>query len=327
MATVQSVLGPIDTAEMGPTLVHEHVRVCYPGDNLDPHNTWDRQQNVDVAVERMARLADNGVRTIVDPCPIDLSRDPELMAEVARQSGMQIICSTGFYHEDIGIPYYWRVRSSEEIAELYLHEIEHGIGETGIRPGCIKIASFDPVGEYDRKVIRGAALAAAGSGVTIISHCENSNGGDIQQEILAGEGVDIGRCLIGHQDQAADPQQLVKLAERGSFVGVDRVGYDVLAPDERRVVLVMAMVEAGKGDQVCLSQDHMGCLCSPRMPFRLPEGMEEMADGILAGLNDRLYERRDYLFTGLQPDLEKAGLDRSTFDSILTDNPRRLFGG
>src|SRR5438132_113045 len=204
MATVQSVLGPIDTAEMGPTLVHEHVRVCYPGDNLDPHNTWDRQQNVDVAVERMARLADNGVRTIVDPCPIDLSRDPELMAEVARQSGMQIICSTGFYHEDIGIPYYWRVRSSEEIAELYLHEIEHGIGETGIRPGCIKIASFDPVGEYDREVIRGT---------------------------------------------------------------------------------------------------------------------------ILAGLNDRLYERRDYLFTGLQPDLEKAGLDRSTFDSILTDNPRRLFGG
>jgi len=326
MATVQSALGPIDTSDFGPTLVHEHIRICYPGDDLDPHNAWDRQANIDTGVERMTRLAEHGVRTIVDPCPIDLARDPELMAEVARQSGMQIICATGFYHEDIGIPYYWRLRSAEQVAELYLHEIEHGIGETGIKPGCIKIASFDPPGAYDRTVIKGAALAAAESGTTVISHCENSNGGDVQQEILAGEGVDLARCLIGHQDQAADPQQLVALAERGSFVGVDRVGYDVLAPDERRVELVMAMVEAGKGDQLCLSQDHMGCLCSPRMPFRLPEGMEEVADSLLAGLNERLHERRDYLFTGLKPDLEKAGLDSATFDSILTDNPRRLFG-
>ena len=138
--------------------------------------------------------------------------------------------------------------------------------------------------------------------------------------------MDLARCLIGHQDQAADPQQLVKLAER-SFVGVDRVGYDVLAPDERRVELVMTMVDAGKADRLCLSQDHMGCLCSPRMPFRLPDGMAEVADSLLAGLNDRLHERRDYLFTALKPDLEKAGLDSQTFDSILTDNPRRLFGG
>jgi phosphotriesterase-related protein len=312
---------------MGPTLVHEHIRICYPGDDLDPNNTWDRKKNVDVGVERMARLADHRVRTIVDPCPIDLARDPELMAEVARQSGMQVICSTGFYHEDIGIPYYWRVRSSEEIAELYLYEIEHGIGDTGIRPGCIKIASFDPVGEYDRKVIRGAALAAAEANVTVISHCENSNGGDVQQEILVGEGVDLGRCLIGHQDQATDPKQLVALAERGSFVGVDRVGYDVLAPDERRVELVMAMVEAGRGDQLCLSQDHMGCLCSPRMPFRIPAEMADVADSLLAGLNEHLHERRDFLFTGLKPELEKAGIDDGTFQSILTDNPRRLFGG
>jgi predicted metal-dependent phosphotriesterase family hydrolase len=55
--------------------------------------------------------------------------------------------------------------------------------------------------------------------------------------------------------------------------------------------------------------------------------MEEVADSLLAGLNDRLHERRDYLFTDLKPDLEKAGLDNATFDSILTDNPRRLFGG
>ena len=327
MATVQTVLGPIDTDDLGPTLVHEHVRISYPGDQLDPGYSWDRGACIATSIERMAGLAEHGVRTFVDPCPIDLGRDPELLAEVARQSGMQIVCSTGFYLEHIGIPYYWRVRSAEEVAEFYLHEINKGIGETGIKPGCIKIASGDPPGEHDRKSIAAAAMAAAESGLALISHCENSVGGDVQQEILAENGADHSRAHIGHQGQSTDMDYIRGIADRGSFVGYDRCGYELLAPDDQRADQVMALVEAGHADKVCLSQDHMGCLCSPRMPFRLPEGMAELADSILAGLNDRLHERRDYLFTSLKPDLEKAGLDAATFDSILTDNPRRLFGG
>src|SRR5437588_12851051 len=150
MATVQSVLGPIDTADLGPTLVHEHLSISYPGDQLDPKSTWDRKANIEAGVERMARLREHGVRTIVDPCPIDLARDPELMAEVAQQSGMQVVCATGFYHEDIGIPYYWRVRSGGAVAELYLHGIEHGSGGTGIRPGGSKSRSLGPPGGHGR---------------------------------------------------------------------------------------------------------------------------------------------------------------------------------
>ena len=41
MATVQTVLGPIDSGDLGPTLVHEHVRISYPGDQLDPAYNWD----------------------------------------------------------------------------------------------------------------------------------------------------------------------------------------------------------------------------------------------------------------------------------------------
>ena len=159
MATVHTVTGPVDATDLGPTLVHEHIRIAYPGDELDPTGQWDRAACVDTAVERMAGLAEHGVRTFVDPCPIDLGRDPELMAEVAERSGMQIVCTTGFYHQEIGIPYYWRVRSAEEVAEFYLHEITNGIGSTGIRPGAIKIASADPPGEHDRKVIAAAAMA------------------------------------------------------------------------------------------------------------------------------------------------------------------------
>jgi predicted metal-dependent phosphotriesterase family hydrolase len=48
---------------------------------------------------------------------------------------------------------------------------------------------------------------------------------------------------------------------------------------------------------------------------------------VLEMLHGRLHERRNFIFTDLWPALEAAGLDRSTFDSILTDNPRTLFGG
>src|SRR3954454_17715981 len=266
MATVQTVLGPIDSSELGPTLVHEHVRICYPGDSLDPAYSFDREACIATAVERMAGLAEHGVRTFVDPCPIDLGRDPELLAEVARQSRMQIVCSTGFYLEHIGIPYYWRVRSAQEIAEFYLHEINNGIGETGIKPGCIKIASGDPPGEHDRKVIAAAGIAAAESGLTVISHCENSVGGDVQQEILGEHGADLSRALIGHQGQSTDMDYIRGIAERGSFVGYYRCGYELVAPDDQRADQVMALVEAAHEEKVGPNPDLMRCLDAPKVP-------------------------------------------------------------
>ena len=82
-AIVQTVLGPIDASDMGPTLVHEHVYFSYPGDALDPTGTWTRADAVAIGIERMQQLKDNGIRTIVDPCPIEMGRDPELSAEVS----------------------------------------------------------------------------------------------------------------------------------------------------------------------------------------------------------------------------------------------------
>jgi len=329
MGSVQTVLGPVDVNDLGPTLVHEHVLISYPGDTLDPAGwSWDRAACIDRAVERMEQLRDHGVRTFVDPCPIDLGRDPELLAEVAQRSGMQIVCATGFYHEEIGIPWYWRVRTSEEIAELYLHEIEHGISDTGIKPGVIKIATFDPVGEHDRKVVAAAGMASVASGLTCITHCENSVGGDVQQDVLAEQGVDLGRCLIGHQDHTDDANKLIAIAERGSFVGIDRVGYSILTPEDRRVELVKALVDAGHADRVCLSQDHMCCLRSPKFPYAVPPQFAEVYEQILPSVYEQMHGRpHTYLFTDFQPVLEKAGVDRAAFDSMLLDNPRRLFGG
>lgn len=328
MPVVQTVTGPVDAADLGRTLVHEHVKISYPGDSLDPSYAFDRARCVETAVERMHGLQEFGVRTFVDPCPIDLGRDPELLAEVSEASGMQIVCATGFYNEHMGIPWYWRVRSAEEVAELYLHELEHGIGATGIRPGIIKIASSNPVGEHDRKVIAGAAIAAREAGVTVISHCERAVGGDVQQDILEEHGVDLSRCLIGHQGEAPSGDQHVAIARRGSFVGFDRIGLEILASNEQQAAYVKNMVDAGHADRVCLSQDHMCCLCSPKFPYAVPEALRDVYDQILPSVYEQMYGRpHTYLFTEFLPLLAKLGLDEGLVDTFLVDNPRRLFGG
>jgi phosphotriesterase-related protein len=328
MALVQTVLGPIDASEMGPTLVHEHVLFSYPGDELDPTWSWSRADALAVSTERMTQLLERGVRTFVDPCAIEMGRDPELLAEVSQRTGMNIVCATGFYKEEAGLPYYWRVRSPEEVAELYLLEIAKGIGRTGIKPGIIKFASGDPITEHERAIMKAAAIAARESGLTIITHCENSTGGHVQQQIFAENGVDLARVMIGHQDQAEKAQQLVDVVDRGSFVAVDRIGLEILSPDDHRVELIKGVLEAGHADRLCLSQDHICSLTSPRFPFKIPEHLRSVADQLLPFALDQIYGRpHTFIFTDFLPRLEAAGVSRATFDSILTDNPRRLFGG
>ena len=323
------MLGPVDAGDLGPTLVHEHVVVSYPGDGLDPTRSWDRAACVETAVQRMNELREFGVRTFVDVTVIESRVDVTMLPEIAERSGMQIVCATGFYIEHIGIPYYWRVRSQDEITELFLHEIADGIGTTGVRPGVVKIAIGDPPTDHERKVIAAAAVAAHESGLSVISHCENAMGWDVQLDILEEHGVDLGRCLIGHQDQAASPDQLNAIVERGAFAGVDRIGYEVLAPEDQRVRLITGVLDAGHADRLCLSMDHWCCSASPRFPYFVPEGVrEQFEETMRAGVEDAMFRRPyTYLFTDFWPKLEAAGVDRATFDSILTDNPRRLFGG
>ena len=63
-----------------------------------------------MCVDRMHELKSLGLRTFLDPCPIDLARDAEFMAEVAQAPGVHIICATGLYKEDQGAAPYFKFR-------------------------------------------------------------------------------------------------------------------------------------------------------------------------------------------------------------------------
>jgi phosphotriesterase-related protein len=331
MATVQTVTGPVDGADLGRTLVHEHIRISYDGETLDPTYHWDRAETVARAVDKMGELLDAGFRTFVDPCPIELGRDPELYAEIASKSGMQIVCTTGFYteHNGWGLPVYWQARDPEEIAELYVKELTEGVADTGgIRAGAIKAATGVEVTGAESRCLTGAALAQHEVGCAIITHTENSRHGDVQQELFAGGGAELGRVLIGHQDEQTDVAPIRKLAERGTFVGVDRIGLEIIAPDERRADHVATLVREGYTSQVCLSQDHICSLTAPRPSFYVPPEHRDAAAARREQIAWQVWQRPyTYIVTDFAPKLRERGVTDADLDTIFVDNPRRLLTG
>jgi len=330
MPTVQTVTGPVDASDLGRTLVHEHIRISWPGEELDRTYAWDRADAVARAVDKMAELIDAGFRTFVDPCPIELGRDPALYAEIAQKSGMQMICTTGFYteHGGTGLPYYWRGRDPEEIADHYVAELREGIGDTGIRPGAIKAATGFEVTPAERRVLTGAALAQRETGVAIITHTENSRHGDVQQDLFDSSGADLSRVLIGHQDEQEDVAPIRKLAERGTFVGIDRVGLELLAPDDRRVDHVVTLVREGLASHVCLSQDHICTLTAPRTPIYVPPERRDARASMREAIDWQVWKRPyTYLVTDFVPRLVERGVTDADVETMLVDNPRRLLAG
>ena len=76
MPTVETVKGPVDTDQLGPTLMHEHVFVLST-EHLQNYGTgtwWDEETRVADAVAKLTSLKAKGISTIVDPTVWGLGR-------------------------------------------------------------------------------------------------------------------------------------------------------------------------------------------------------------------------------------------------------------
>ncbi len=323
---IQTVTGPVALDSLGRTLMHEHLFIAFPGAEFDPTAEFDRAGFVAEASKRLRELREvHGVRTFVDPCPIELGRDPALMAEIAERAEMNVICTTGFYFEAMGLPPYWRARTVEEIAELYIREITQGIGRTGIRAGAIKVATGAPaVTEFEKKFLAAACIAQKATGVPIITHTQDGVGGPDQQALFAAGGVEAHRCLIGHCCGNADPAYHRRIVDGGSYIGFDRIGLLRFQPDEVRADNLVRLVRSGHAAQVMMSQDrHCGWLGK----LARQATAQELAHIATLQAQGQWPPPYSYLFTDFIPMLLERGLSLAEVHSMLDDNPRRFFAG
>jgi phosphotriesterase-related protein len=323
---VQTVTGPIPLDRLGRTLMHEHILVSFDGTQFDPTVSLDRPALVKEAVRRLTQLrVEHGVDTFVDPCPIELGRDVALMKEVSERSQMQIVCTTGFFFGDMGLPAYWRFRTVEEIAELYIREITKGVNATGIRAGAIKAASGAPfISELEKKFLAAASLAQKATGVPIITHTQDGVGGPEQQQEFAGHGVPLHRCLIGHSCGNPDPAYHRRIVDGGSYVGFDRIGMLRMQSDEVRADNLALLVRGGFGAQVMMSMDRH-CGWHGKLNRQLtPQQLAELEELRAQGDHPAPFT---HLFTRFLPMLRERGVGEADIVSILEENPRRIFAG
>ena len=318
--TVQTVTGRVLPEALGRTLIHEHVLIGFPGWELDAlAPRFNRAEAMARAIDQMQQLRDLGVGTFVDPCPMDLGRDVEFLAELSQKSGLQIVCTTGAYFEAEGITHTFRHLPVEEITAIYIKEISEGVGDTGIRAGAVKIATgAQRISDYERKLVQAGARAARETGVPLISHTQEGSCGHEQIDLVTREGVFAERLVVGHSDGIDDYEYHRTLAERGAFVGFDRFGITLILPDEVRVKNVIKLAKVGYTRNILLSHDSIVCWQGRPVPFG------SRYEDLLATLPDW---RPTSMLTKVVPQLRAGGLSEADITTILVDSPRRLFAG
>jgi phosphotriesterase-related protein len=315
MATVNSVLGPLDTADLGFTLTHEHLFTASAGiQQTFPELFGDFDKLTEQVQWSLNEAREGGVKTIVDLSTMDLGRDIRFIAEMARRTGVQILAATGIWRD---IPRALWLRSPDEIAALFVREIEVGIEGTGIKAGIIKVAN--DTGGVTREgeiILRAAARAAKQTGVRISTHTyAPERVGEQQVAIFEDEGFDPNRIYIGHSNDTADLDYLLGLVRRGVWLGLDRHQTSApIGPDaEGRTQTLAALIRAGVGDRLMVSHD-WGVL-----------GVSRTSDPRAS----RGYNPDGWLFTKRKvfPRLLELGITQEQIDLLNIDNPRRFLGG
>jgi phosphotriesterase-related protein len=169
-STVNTVTGPVAVDELGVTLMHEHLLIGYPGweaDTLRPGPS--RDEILAISIGKIQSMQAHGIQSMLDPCPNDLGRDVSIAAEVSARTGFNIICATGLYKQSQGGGAHWHFtrnagRGVEAMAELFIHELTQGIGETGVKAGIIKVATGQgTITDYEYDVLNAAALLLRGA--------------------------------------------------------------------------------------------------------------------------------------------------------------------
>lgn len=318
MSTVQTVRGPIDSAELGVTLMHEHVFVLTADMLANYPRGWDEEANVADAVERLRSLKRLGVDTIVDPTVVGLGRYIPRIQRIAEQVEVNIVAATGMYTYD-DIPYFFHyygpgsaLGGDEPMVELFAKDITDGIADTGVKAAFLKCAIDEPgLRPGVERVMRAVAQAHRQTGVPITVHTHSpSRTGLVAQKVLKEEGVDLSRVVMGHSGDTTDIDYLKELADQGALLGMDRFGLDALLPFDERVATVVTMCELGYADRMVLSQD-ASCFI----------------DWFPAGMPAQFMPNWNYehVSKDVVPALRERGVSDDQIDAMLVANPRRYF--
>ena len=298
-ARVMTVLGPIVPEELGATLPHEHLIVDLRHSVMGFDAILD---DVDLAIEEIRAFKEAGGGTVVDVTNACMGRDAQALKRISSESGVHIVTSTGYYTE----PYYPAEvyeLSTNKLAQLMVTELTTGIDGTDIKAGIIAEIGTrrDFVNPAEERVFRAAARAHLSTGAAISTHTYIEQLLQDQLDILEDEGVDLSRVIIGHLGNYRDMDRLRAVADRGAYLQLDHIGFEVNQRDHQRAKTIAHLVEEGYLSQILISMD----ICTKsRLHWYGGTGY-------------------DHLLKGFKPLLTAAGVSSEALEVMMIKNPQR----
>ncbi len=306
---IQTVLGPISVGRLGFTLAHEHVMCDFIGAEQTGRHRWNVNDVVRKMLPYLQQLKTRGITGFVDCTPAFIGRDPRVLRRLGEETGLPIVTNTGYYGgaADKFVPKHAYVETPDQLATRWIHEWEHGIEDTGVKPGFVKIgvdeAKGDPpqLSDIDAKLVRAAARASQRTGISVTCHTGGGPAGFAAAKLFIAEGGKPARFIVAHSDgHGIEINQ--QIANLGAWVSFDAIGRQ---PLQQHLKLVPALLE-NHAAHLLLSQDNGWYW------------VEKPNGGEIRDFN--------YLSDTFLPALRKAGVSEAMTQKLTVENPARAFG-
>ena len=318
MSTVNTVTGPIDSAEMGTVLVHEHIFVLGEEYRQNYQADWDEDQQVADAVRDLNELKGLGIDTIFDPTVLGLGRYIPRIQQIAAQTELNIVVATGVYtYNDIPFQFHYTgpgllFDCPEPLVTYFVKDLTEGIADTGVRAAFLKCAIEEQgLTPGVERVMRAVGTTSMQTGAPVTVHTNpHTRSGLVAQQVLKEQGADLTKVVIGHSGDSTELDYLMELADNGSILGMDRFGLDVLLPFEDRINTIVALAERGYADRMALAHD-----ASCFIDWFDPEAKRQA----VPKWNYR------HISEDVLPALRERGVTDAQITSMLVDVPRRYF--
>lgn len=338
---ILTVKGPIDPAQAGPTLMHEHIFIEFkapntaggagvtdddrqppPGASAQGQGAavgratgWNVLDNFDEQLAEVMAFARAGGGTIVDTTNFGLTRKPEWLKRMSDASGLHVVMGAGWYMRTLHPPD-MDVRTVEELTDIVVRDVTVGAQGTNIRSGIIGevgVGVFGPpapLTENERKSVRASARASRITGAPMTLH-SFAPADEMQRvlDIIASEGVDLTRVVMGHTG-TGDLAAMKRYTDRGAYIEFDYIGGGK-GPDSgpalaqaagRLATSIKTLIDGGLTDRILVAHD----VCTR------PQLKRNGGGGF------------DYISTAVMPALRAKGVSEETIRTILVDNPRRV---
>jgi len=312
MSFVRTVLGDIQPKEMGLTYSHEHIVIEESFPTLsNPEFVLNDTKLISQELQEFYEL---GGRTMVDTMPAACGRNILKLAEVSRNSKVNIIAPTGIHLEIYYPPNHWRYHLSvDEVTELFIRDVTEGVDEydysspivkrTAHKAGMIKLATGDDkITDHQRKIFEAVVNAHLETGAPILTH---TNGGKLameQVELFLKLGADPSHIVISHVDKNRDLAFHEALLQTGVYVEYDSHFRLKMKGDDWTFTLLENMLPKYSG-QIVLGMD-------------MAKHTYWKSYGGKPGLI--------YLITEFRQELEARGLS-DYFEQMFFSNPQMLY--